>query len=56
MPIPKPKSGEKEKDFISRCVGDNTMVSEYPNTQQRVAICYSTWRNKDKRKSLENRK
>jgi len=47
MPIPKPRSGESEKDFISRCMGDDVMVSEFPDAKQRAAVCYSQWRRKE---------
>jgi molecular chaperone GrpE (heat shock protein) len=43
MPIPKPQSDETEKDFITRCMTDNTMVSEYKDEKQRSAVCYSSW-------------
>lgn len=43
-----PESGEKETDFIGRCMGDNQMVSEYPDEKQRTAVCYSYWERKDK--------
>lgn len=39
MPIPTPKADETEDEFIERCMGDNTMVSEYPDTDQRLAVC-----------------
>lgn len=38
MPIPKRNSGEKETDFIQRCMSDEKMKSEY-DTEQRYAIC-----------------
>ncbi len=41
-----PKSGEKEEDFISRCMGDSTMNSEFPDQKQRAAVCYTYWKNK----------
>jgi len=47
MPIPKPAKGEKEQDFISRCMGNNTMNKDYPDQKQRSAICYSQWRRKE---------
>ena len=37
--IPKPKFGEEHVDFISRCMSDEIMLSEYPNEQQRLAVC-----------------
>jgi ATP-dependent protease ClpP protease subunit len=46
MPIPKPRKDETEDDFISRCMGDETM-QEYEQ-QQRSAICHQQWEEKDK--------
>lgn len=40
MPIPKPNTGENETDFISRCMSDEKMKSEY-NEEQRLAVCYT---------------
>lgn len=47
MPLPKPKTGESKDDFISRCMGDETMLGEYPDQEQRAGICYSQWEGKD---------
>lgn len=44
MPLPKPRKGEEEDDFIGRCMSDETMKKEYPDNDQRVAVCYSQWR------------
>lgn len=52
MPIPKPKKDEKRAEFISRCMGNPTMVKEYEQ-RQRSAICYQTWRDKDKNQANE---
>lgn len=58
MPIPKPRANETQDDFISRCMGDDVMNSEYPDQKQRAAVCYSTWRDRkdDKMASLFVRK
>lgn len=48
MPLPKPDPEETEKEFIGRCMADETMVKDYDDNKQRVAICYSLW-NKSKR-------
>lgn len=48
MPIPKPRENESEADFISRCMGDDLMNEEYPDSDQRIAICYSQWRDRNK--------
>lgn len=39
MPIPKKKPTETKKEFVSRCMNDKTMKSEYPDIDQRYAIC-----------------
>jgi len=41
--MPLPKKGEKEsrKEFMSRCMGNETMNKEYPDRSQRAAICMS---------------
>ena len=44
MPLPKPNKNEKQGDFISRCAGDETMNKDLPDNKQRVAVCYSQWK------------
>jgi len=44
MPLPKPTPKEEQRDFMVRCIADDTMISEYPNKQQRLAVCYLQWR------------
>lgn len=39
MPIPKPEAGESQDDFISRCMGNDTMVGDFPDESQRYAVC-----------------
>tara|TARA_R100001460_G_scaffold8441_2_gene20866 strand:- start:412 stop:1488 length:1077 start_codon:yes stop_codon:yes gene_type:complete len=46
MPIPKPKTGESRSNFMSRCMGDNTMTEEY-DTDQRLAVCNSSYNSKE---------
>ena len=41
MPIPKKKKGESNNDFISRCMSSEVMKSEFPNEEQRLAVCNS---------------
>lgn len=55
MPIPKPRDDEQEDDFISRCMGNDTMVDEYPDNDQRLAICFETWRNRNKGDEMERK-
>lgn len=43
MPLPKPKKNENKDDFISRCMGDDVMLKEYEDDDQRYAVCISLW-------------
>lgn len=44
MPIPKPNTGESETDFMSRCMDDDKMRGEFPDKDQRVAVCMTSFR------------
>jgi hypothetical protein len=44
MPIPEPKKSEKQNDFVSRCMDDETMNKEFPDQKQRTAVCYSQFK------------
>lgn len=46
MPIPTPNKDEKKDDFVARCMGNSTMVKEYPDEDQRYAVCISKWNDK----------
>lgn len=56
MPMPKPRKGEKQNQFISRCIsqlkGEDT---EKPNDQIQ-AICFDTWRRSKKKKLSSEKK
>ncbi len=43
MPIPKPSAGEKEQDFVSRCIGF-LVGQEGKEQDQAAAICYKQFR------------
>jgi len=44
MPLPTPNKGEERDDFVSRCMSNDTMKSEFPDQKQRLAVCFSQWR------------
>ena len=54
MPIPKPRSNEEKKDFIQRCMSDNKMASEYTNTDQRLAVCSTSYEENLSKVNLES--
>ena len=54
MPLPKPKSSESRKDFMQRCMSNSTSVSEFPNTDQRLAVCSTQYRDNYQKVNLES--
>jgi len=48
MPIPKPTDNETEDEFLQRCMGNDLMNDEYPESDQRYAVCLTQWENRDK--------
>ena len=40
----KPKAEEAENEFIARCMGSDEMQGEFPDQEQRLAVCYSKYR------------
>jgi HK97 family phage prohead protease len=53
MPIPKPTAQESEEDFMGRCMTDSTMLSEYSDRDQRVAVCLDSFKNPKKEEDME---
>lgn len=51
MPIPKPGLGEDEEQFMTRCMGNDLMQAEYPDQDQRVAVCLSSFREGGKKEA-----
>ena len=48
MPLPKPRKNEKKDDFISRCMSNAESKKDFPDTDQRLAVCHTQWRRKNK--------
>jgi hypothetical protein len=44
MPLPSPRSGETEKKFVSRCMGDPQARKDFPNSKERAGMCFSRFR------------
>jgi len=51
MPLPTPRKGEKQDDFIGRCV--RFAVGEGMPQKQALAACFSTWRRSKQKMDLE---
>jgi HK97 family phage prohead protease len=48
MPLPLPEDGEPHDAFLSRCMGDEAMMTEFPDQDQRAAVCERQWQAEDK--------
>lgn len=44
MPLPEPSDGESQQDFMSRCIATEIVAKEFPNQQQRIAVCANQFR------------
>ena len=45
--MPKPMADETEEKYISRCMGDENMMANYADSDERAAVCYRYWDKKD---------
>jgi hypothetical protein len=55
MPLITPEKGEKTKDFVGRFMGNKTAVKDFPDTKQRAAVAYQTYRDTKKKQRKEAR-
>jgi hypothetical protein len=39
MPLPIPEPDEDREEFVARCMRDETMINEFANVNQRLAVC-----------------
>jgi hypothetical protein len=53
LPIPTPGDDEAEGDFISRCMSNETMKEDFPDNDQRLAVCFSRWEHRDEKTFAE---
>lgn len=53
--MPTPQSGETRADWIKRCMGDAEQMRDFPELDQRFAVCASKWGAKDAGAVLETK-
>lgn len=41
--MPKPTPNETKDEFLNRCMGDEEAVNDFPENDQRYAVCNSMW-------------
>lgn len=49
--MPMPNMGESHDEYMSRCMGDGQMGSEFPDQKQRYAVCQAKFNNKSRFKT-----
>ena len=54
MPLPKPKQNETETEFVSRCLDHPQSVADFPEENQRLAVCFNLYENKYQKKNFED--
>jgi len=47
MPLPTPNENETHDEFMERCMSNETMQEEYPDEDQRYAVCQTQWEGKE---------
>lgn len=52
MPLPTPHPRESQSAFISRCM--SALKDDFPDPQQRLAICYAQYRKPKRSKRLHS--
>lgn len=48
MPIPSRRQNEDKQKFVSRCMSNETMKKDYPDSKQRAAICLGQTKQKSR--------
>lgn len=51
MPIPSPTKGETRDEFVTRCMSNDVMKSEFPKQKTRAAVCFRRWDTKMKKQA-----
>ena len=55
MPLPIPRQGQTKEKFMALCMANETMVKEYPQAAQRMAVCQSQWARKGAKNARPDR-
>jgi HK97 family phage prohead protease len=53
MPMPTPRGDEDRDEFMARCMGNETMLDDFPDQDQRAAVCLTQWRERDRAASAD---
>ena len=50
MPLPTKHPNEEKNKFTNRCMSDDMMKKEFPDSKQRVAVCLNQYKGRKKSK------
>lgn len=53
--MPTPNSGESQDEFVDRCMTDSESIADFPDEEQRFAVCNSIYENRNKMKNTQLR-
>ena len=53
--MPKPRANETERDFLTRCMLDDESRTDFPDSDQRLAFCYSQYENKNHKNTFDKK-
>ena len=45
--MPTPHDDEMQDEFVGRCMGHEGMMGDFPDQDQRLAVCFAQWRRHD---------
>ena len=48
MPLPSKRKGEKQREFMSRCMSDDVLKKEFRTNKQRAAVCINLYQARKK--------
>lgn len=54
MPLPKPKTGQDKDAFVQTCMNSDVMKKEFPDADQRYAVCMNQYKASDGRRKYQS--
>ena len=55
MPLPTPQENEDREAFLERCLSDDKVTEEFPDNDQRFAVCQQQWEENKEAKNMTDR-
>ncbi len=55
MPLPHPHKGEKESEFVNRCMSSDMIHKDFPDNKRALAVCFSLFEQSKRKKKKEGK-